>query len=85
MSRQNFFELLTNLSFDPPSKIPAIKTEIDNTIMSWQNQLGGGSVTDGAKRKELQDKLDLEKEMRDVLLNPAKLKAEADEMRQKQI
>lgn len=83
MSRQNFFELLVNLPFDPLPKNTAIKTEIENTIMSWQNQLG--SETDGAKRKVLQDKLNLQEEMREVLLNPAKLKAEAEEMCLRQI
>lgn len=83
MSRPNFFELLTNLSFDPPSKSPVIKTEIDNTIMLWQNQLG--CTTESAKRAEFQGLLQLENEMREVLLNPVKLKMEADAMRQKQL
>lgn len=83
MSRPNFFELLTSLSFDPPSKGPTIKTEIDNAIMSWQNQLA--CTTESAKRAELQGLLQLENEMRGVLLNPVKLKMEADAMRQKQL
>lgn len=83
MSRPNFFELLVNLSFDPLPKTSDVEAGINSLIMSWQNQLAGAS--DGAVRKKLQDLLDLEAEMRATMLNTSRIKAEAEEMKKRQI